>query len=177
MPRITRLYESDNCLIVIEEYIEGKTLAGMLEAGPLPEGEAIHITKSLCEILNDLHNLPTPIIHRDIKPSNIIVSPEKEVFLLDMNVAKWYDPDKTDDTRHMGTENYAAPEQAGYGLSASSTKSDIYAVGMMLNVMLTGGFPKEVRPGGHMWDIIERCINLDADNRYTAYELLQELKG
>ena len=177
MPQIMHLYESDNCLVVIEEYIEGKTVAQLLEAGPLPQDEAIHIAKSLCEILNDLHNLPTPIIHRDIKPSNLIVTSENEVFLLDMNVAKWYDPEKTDDTRHMGTESYAAPEQVGYGLSASSAKSDIYALGILLNVMLTGRFPKEERANGRMWDIIERCISLDAQNRYSADEFLQELRG
>ena len=46
--------------------------------------------------------------------------------LLDINVAKWYDPEKNDDTRHMGTAYYAAPEQAGFGMKASSPKSDIW---------------------------------------------------
>ncbi len=175
MPRIISLYESDNCMIVIEEYIEGQTVAKLLEQGPLDKPLAVHIIKSVCTILNDLHTLYTPIIHRDIKPSNIIVSNDG-VYLLDMNVAKWYDPSKTDDTRHMGTENYAAPEQVGYGLSGSSAKSDIYAVGILLNVMLTGKYPKEEKAAGDMWSVIERCISLDAANRYTADELLQELK-
>ena len=92
-----------------------------------------------------------------------------------MNAAKWFDSDQTDDTRYMGTQNYAAPEQVGYGLSASSAKTDIYAVGMLLNVMITGHFPKEERAGGRIWDIIERCISLEADRRYTATELVEEL--
>ncbi len=175
MPQIINLYESDNCMIVIEEYIEGQTVAKLLEQGPLDKPLAVHIAKSVCVILNDLHTLYTPIVHRDIKPSNIIVSGD-EVYLLDMNVAKWYDPGKTDDTRHMGTENYAAPEQVGYGLSGSSAKSDIYAVGILLNVMLTGKYPKEEKAAGDMWSVIERCISLDAANRYTAGELLQELE-
>ena len=177
MPRIIRLYESDNCLIVIEEYIEGQTVAALIENGALPKNQAVYIAKCVCRILDELHNLPKPIIHRDIKPSNIIVTPDNEVFLLDMNVAKWYDPDKTDDTKHMGTENYAAPEQVGYGLSASSAKSDIYAVGMLLNVMLTGKFPKEQRPEDEMWNIIERCISLEAKDRYTAKELIVALES
>ena len=94
-----------------------------------------------------------------------------------MNVAKWYDPEQSDDTRYMGTQYYAAPEQVGYGLSASSAKTDIYAVGMLLNVMLTGTFPKEKRAEGRLWEIIERCISLDAENRYSAQELLSKLQS
>ncbi|MCR5738239.1 MAG: protein kinase [Lachnospiraceae bacterium] len=181
MPRICGVYESINCLIVIEEYVEGKTLADlMMNDGlvmPLEPSEAIRIAKSICEILNCIHNLPTPIVHRDIKPSNVMITPKGEVFLLDMNVAKWYDPEKNDDTRYMGTQYYAAPEQVGYGLSASSDKSDIYALGMLMNVMLTGKFPKEEKAAGKAWNIIEKCISLDANMRYDTYELKSALEG
>lgn len=175
MPRIVGMYESRNCLIVIEEFIEGRTIGEILEEGPIPERKAVEIVIGICRILDQLHNLPTPIIHRDIKPSNVILSPQDEVYLLDMNVAKWYDPDQADDTRYMGTQYYAAPEQVGYGLSASSAKSDIYAAGMLLNVMITGHFPKEERAPGKIWSVIERCISLDADKRYSAEELAAAL--
>ncbi len=171
MPRIIDIFESSNCLIVIEEFIIGQNLEHILEKGPLPEEKAIIVALYICDILNVLHNLPTPIIHRDVKPSNIIISIDSEVNLLDMNVAKWYDPEKTDDTRYMGTQYYAAPEQVGYGLTASSAKADIYALGMLLNVMVTGAFPKEKRASGELWNIIERCISLNAKDRYTAKEL------
>lgn len=175
MPKVLEIYESDNCLIVIEEYIEGLTIADILEKARMSQEQAFHIVRDLCRILNELHNQPIPIIHRDIKPSNIIITPEDEAYLLDMNAAKWYNPDKTDDTRYMGTRYYAAPEQAGYGLSASSARSDIYAVGMLLNVMLTGKFPKEERADGRAWNIIEKCISLNAEDRYTAAELMNAL--
>ncbi len=180
MPIILEIYESDNCLIVIEEHLEGKTVADLLEDGSFSTERAVLIGIDLCGILNDLHSLPTPIVHRDIKPSNIVITPENDVYLLDMNVAKWFDPDKTDDTRHLGTRYYAAPEQVGYGLSASSPKSDVYAMGVLLNVMTTRRLPKEERAGGGLWPIIERCISLDANDRYTATELktaLEELRG
>ncbi len=178
MPGIRKVYESNNCLIVIEEYIKGKTLSDILEGDyvtPLDTQNALHIAKCICEILKSLHTLSTPIVHRDIKPSNVMITPDGEVFLLDMNVAKWYDPEKNDDTRYMGTQYYAAPEQVGYGLSASSAKSDIYALGMLLNVMLTGKFPKEEKASGRAWEIIERCINLNAEDRYPAEELSDAL--
>lgn len=180
MPGICRVYESNNCLIVIEEYVEGTTLADLLEKNdsvkPLDSKYAIRIAKSICEILKVLHSLPTPIIHRDIKPSNVMITPEGDVFLLDMNVAKWYDPEKNDDTRYMGTQYYAAPEQVGYGLKASYAKADIYALGILMNVMLTGKFPKEEKASGKAWDIIEKCINLNADDRCSAEELLEALE-
>ncbi len=175
MPKMEALYEGSSCLIVIEEYITGKTVAELLDDGPFSEEESIRIARDVCVILKELHTLPTPIIHRDIKPSNIIVAPGGEVYLLDMNAAKWYDPDQTDDTRYMGTQYYAAPEQAGYGLTASSARTDIYAVGILLNVMLTGRYPKEQRAAGRIWEIIERCIRLEAEERYTAEELIKKL--
>ena len=180
MPVIHEIYESDNCLIVIEEYIKGKTIADILEEKVMLGEQAIDIGIDVCAILDVIHSLPTPIIHRDIKPSNIIITPKNEVYLLDMNVAKWYDPDKTDDTRYMGTRFYAAPEQVGYGLSASSAKSDVYAIGILLNVMTTRRFPKEERAGGELWNIIEQCISLKPDDRYNTAELkaaLEELRG
>ncbi len=175
MPKIIGLYEGNNCLIVIEEYIEGETVAERLAKEPMPENTAVSVVESLCKILNKLHNLPSPIIHRDIKPSNVIIDPNDDVYLLDMNVAKWYDPEKTDDTAYMGTQYYAAPEQLGYGFKASSAKADIYGVGVLLNVMLTGSIPKEKRAEGKIWSIIERCISLNAADRYTAEELIAEL--
>ena len=177
MPKIIRIYESNNCLIVIEEYVDGITLADSMEReGSVNLKDAVQIISCICDVLKVLHGLPTPIVHRDIKPSNIMITNDGEVFLLDMNVAKWYDPDENDDTRYMGTQCYAAPEQVGYGLSASSTKSDIYALGMLFNVMLTGKFPKEEKAPGKAWDIIEKCINLNADDRYSAEELSDALE-
>ena len=175
MPKIEALFEGSSCLIVMEEYIAGRTVAEALEKGPLSEEESVRIAKSICVILHALHTLPVPIIHRDIKPSNIILTPEGEVYLLDMNAAKWYDPEETDDTRYMGTWHFAAPEQVGYGLTASSARSDIYAVGILLNVMLTGKYPKQQRAAGRLWDIIERCISLEAGERFTAEELIKQL--
>ena len=175
MPRIHSLYESENCLIVIEEYIEGQSLEYILEDGPISKDQAIYITTQVCKVLDELHNQNIPIIHRDVKPSNIIIGNDDNVYLLDMNVAKWFNPEMIEDTRYLGTQYYAAPEQVGFGFSASSPKSDIYAVGMLLNVMLTGRFPKEKRAQGDVWEIIERCISLDVDDRYTAKELIGAL--
>ena len=175
MPEIVGLYEGSNCLIVIEEYIEGQSLAQMLEKDTFDEPAALNIVCDLCCILKDLHGLEMPIIHRDIKPSNIILSKDGEVHLLDMDAAKWYKPGQGEDTRLYGTLHYAAPEQLGFGFSASTVKSDIYAVGVLLNVLLTGKYPREEKACGPVWAIIERCLSLEMDARFSAGELIEAI--
>ncbi|MCR5249235.1 MAG: serine/threonine protein kinase [Lachnospiraceae bacterium] len=175
MPRIILLYEGENSLIVIEEYIEGKTLEELLQEGTFSEDFALSVTKKICSVLDELHHALNGIVHRDIKPSNVMVGPDDSVYLLDLNIAKWYDESKSDDTEHMGTRNFAAPEQAGFGMKASSEKTDVYALGMLMNVMLTGKFPKEEKAEGKLWPVIERCISLDPKDRFSTKELMDIL--
>ena len=99
------------------------------------------------------------------------------MFLLDLNAAKWYQPEKAEDTRLFGTLYYAAPEQFGYGFSSSSEKSDVYAIGMVLNVMLTGKMPKEKKAEGHFYEIVEKCIYLEPEKRCSVNELLEMLEN
>ena len=75
----------------------------------------------------------------------------------------------------MGTPCFAAPEQTGYGLFASSLQTDVYLIGILFNVMLTGKIPKEKRAAGRSWDIIERCIRLEPEERFTIDELVSRL--
>ena len=175
MPKIYDIFESDNCLIVIEEYIEGSSVSDILERGNIKEIRAVQIAMDICGILESLNNLPVPVIHRDIKPSNVMIDEKGDIYLLDINAAKWYNPDKTDDTKYMGTPGFAAPEQAGFGIISSSPKTDIYSLGVMLNVMITGKFPKENMPQQDIGEIISRCISMDINDRYTAKELINEL--
>lgn len=176
MPRLLGVYEGDNNLVIIEEYISGKTLLEVLEKGRLKEECAIGVAKEICKILLELHDTDKSIIHRDIKPSNIIVTDDNEIYLLDINVAKWYKPEEKEDTKLFGTLYYAAPEQFGYGFSASSEKSDVYSLGILLNVMLTGKMPKEEKAKGSIWNVIEKCIDMEPTNRYTTKELLKTLE-
>lgn len=175
MPRVISIHKGYNKLIVVEEYIDGVTIAEILEEGLLKREEAIRIAGDLCLILKELHSLEQPIIHRDIKPSNIMIKEDGEVILLDVNAAKWYNPEKVEDTRLLGTLHFAAPEQLGYGFSSSNAKADIYAVGILLNVMLTGKMPKEEKASGDIWNVIEHCICLNPDERYSDDELIAAL--
>ena len=175
-PKIEALFETDEDLIVIEEYIAGRTLAEVLaERGHLSEEETADLAGQLCVILRSLHGMEPPIIHRDIKPSNVIVNSDGAVWLLDMDASKPFDAAETRDTRLIGTVGYAAPEQ--YGFAASDTRTDLWSVGVLMNVMLTGGFPNERTADGKLGRIIRRCLKMDASQRYrSADELLRDLR-
>lgn len=175
MPKVFAVYESKNHLVVIEEYIEGVTLAEYLEDECFDQETAIYIAIRICLILLNLHDGEHAIVHRDIKPSNIIIDSEGDVYLLDINAAKWYKPDQVEDTVLLGTRDYAAPEQLGYGSEASSPKTDVYALGVLMNVMITGTTPKKQKVDGSLGGIIDRCMNMEAKNRYSIDELLRAL--
>lgn len=175
MPQIYGIYQGSRYLVVVEEYIEGMTLADCLQQERMSVYTAVRIARDLLRILIDLHTRDVPIIHRDIKPSNVMLGNNDEVFLLDVNVAKKYVPDQLEDTKLLGTLYYAAPEQVGFGHGASTPKTDIYALGVLLNVLITGKLPKEEKAKGEVWVIVDRCIKLDPEERYSDEELLSVL--
>lgn len=177
MPYIKALYKGDNGLWVIEEYIEGKRLADILKENTLSSNQAVTIARDVMLILRELHTMDTPIIHRDISPNNIIIGDDNTVYLLDIDIAKVYKADETEDTRLMGTPNYAAPEQAGFGYKASSAKADIYSVGVLLNVMITGKKPKDELAPAEVGKIVLRCSKLEADDRFDDEGLIEALES
>lgn len=177
IPRIYEAVEDREKLIVIEEYISGSSLKEILETEhTIPEQKAAQYAVGICEALEGLHAATPPIIHRDIKPSNIMITPSDSVVLLDMNAAKVFHEDKSEDTQLIGTHGYAAPEQYGFG--ASDVKADIYAVGVLLNEMLTGSKPAAGLAKGRYGDIITRCTMMEAKDRYASVpELSAAIRG
>lgn len=172
MPEIVEIAERDGRLIVIEEYISGETLRAVLDNGNLfSPGDAAALCEQVCEILLQLHGASPPILHRDIKPSNIILTPDGEIRLLDMNAAKQVRAGKTEDTDLIGTVGYAAPEQYGFG--PSGVQTDIYSVGVLLCEMVTGSLPKYKMPGGRIGKVIKKCTRLDPEKRYKNVQELQ----
>jgi len=175
MPRIHRVYENKDYLIVIEEFIWGRTLEETMKEGAFAREKAAQIIRDLCLILTRLHQMDQPIIHRDIKPSNVILDQNHRVYLLDINAAKYY-KEECRDTHFAGTPFFASPEQLGFGFQASSQKTDIYGLGMLLNYMLTGDTCKNVEAAGDLWPLIERCTRLEAKERFSDQEFLQAIE-
>lgn len=167
IPRICHCQQKEGTLYIIEEYIAGETLLEKMEHGYVfSEKETMEIMVQLCEALECLHIRFTPIIHRDIKPSNIMLSNDGILKLIDYNAARCYEKGATKDTEHMGTQGYAAPEQ--YGFSQTDVRTDIYAMGVVMNYMLVGRPPGEETASGALGKIIRKCIQMDPDKRYDS---------
>ena len=164
IPHIYEIEEYDGKLTVIEEYISGMTLSEILkEHGPLSEQLTRDYITQLCIIVSHLHSAKPAIIHRDIKPSNIIVTPSGKIVLIDLNAARSYSP-KDEDTILLGTKGYAAPEQYGFG--SSDEKTDIYAIGMLINELLLGRLSHEITKSITFSPIIEKCTKINPKERY-----------
>lgn len=137
LPRILSVQESGDTIWVLEEYVSGRSLRGILEVGrTLDDKETMALAKDLCEALECLHGAEPPIIHRDIKPDNIILSDLGRYVLIDFDAARQYSSAARKDTVQLGTQGYAPPEQ--YGFSQSDMRSDIYALGVTLYEAHTG---------------------------------------
>ncbi len=165
-PHLARIYyivEKAEHIEVVCEYISGDTLSDLLKGNRcLPPDMAIKITADICDGLSDMHKLG--YVHRDINPNNIIVSSDGSAKIIDYGIARCFSRDKNTDTTILGTPGYAAPEQ--FGFSQSDSRTDIYAVGVLLNVMLTGRLPNEQRTQGELGKIINKCIEIDSRRRY-----------
>lgn len=162
LPRIICFAEDQDKLTVIEEFISGCSLQENIDRKILTAASVKRYMQELCDILETLHSAEPPIIHRDIKPSNIIITSCDHVVLLDFNAAKFYSGKAASDTVLLGTQGYAAPEQYGFG--SSSPKTDIYALGILLQEM-TASLPQVP---DKFTDIIQKCTHMDPEDRFSS---------
>ena len=173
VPAVKECVADDGKLIVVEEYVQGRSLKQVLdEQGLLNEEQAYEIAVQLVDILVRLHQLESAIVHRDIKPSNIIIEKNGHVNLIDFNAARHVNADKNEDTRMLGTVYFAAPEQFGFG--QSDERTDIYGLGATINYIMTGDKPGAGIAECRFSDILKKCIMVDAKDRYQSAE---ELRG
>ena len=112
-------------------------------------------------------------IHRDIKPEHILFTDEKRVVLIDLDASMRICPQKGSDTQLLGTTGYAAPEQ--FGFSRSDGRTDIYAIGILLNELLTGLHPSvKIYQQEPMRHIIEKSTRLNPEDRFQDVESLEK---
>lgn len=133
---------TDTQFLLVQEYIDGKTLEQMVEEGWRGnEKEILAIFWQLIMILGFLHTLQPPVIHRDINPKNIILSPNQEVYLVDFGaVQERIRTTFLGGSTIVGTYGYVPFEQfSGQTVPAS----DYYAVGATLLYMLTHRHPSD----------------------------------
>ena len=143
LPQIMEAAEQDGQTAVLEEYVQGDTLAELLMGARLTEREARQVTMQLCQALHVLHSMGA--VHRDVKPENVILRGSDAV-LIDFDAARIYKVASESDTQVLGTTGFAAPEQ--YGIFQSDERADIFSLGVLLNIMLTGKHPSREMAAG-----------------------------
>lgn len=173
--KIYEIFELKGKLIIIEEFINGSTLEEILEdEGKIENEKVILYMISLCDFLISIHSLNPPIIHRDIKPSNIIISNDNVLKVIDYDASRFYKFKENTDTILLGTQGYASPEQ--YGFTQTDERSDIYSMGVLMNVLTTGEHPNICKNNSGLKDVISKCTKILADHRYqSAKELKRDL--
>ncbi len=163
LPAVYEIFYCQDGMLVLEEYIEGLNAAQVAESGRYRKRGAKKVAEGICRGLMVLHG--EGFIHRDIKPENVMIGKDGRVVLIDFNAAR-RKSQKSRDTVIMGTVGFAPPEQLG--LSQSDERVDIYAVGVLLNILLTGQYPTEELAGGRLGRIIRRCTRVRARERYQS---------
>ena len=189
LPTIIDVIDTEDSFLIVMDYIEGKPLSRALaEHGALPQEYVIEWAKQLCEVLGYLHTRKNPIIYRDLKPDNIMLRPDGSITLIDFGIAREYKEYAAHDTRALGTQGYAAPEQFG-GQGQTDARTDIYGLGTTLYHLVTGYNPSEpayeIFPIRH-WNpslsqglerIIWKCIQRNPKDRYqSCAEILYALE-
>ena len=169
LPNIFEVASQDSEHLVLEEYIEGDTLDFLLRDALFTTSETQDIVVQVCRALWVLHSLAA--VHRDVKPENIILR-GSDAILIDFDAARLHKPEHETDTQILGTTGFAAPEQ--YGLSQSDLRTDIYSVGILINVMLTGEHPSKKLAEGRMGRIVTRCTQVNPKKRYQNVLQLME---
>lgn len=155
---------------IIMEFMEGKTLATVLEeGGPLDEATALRVALQVCRALEHAH--AHGVVHRDIKPGNIFISPSGDVKVGDFGIARSVDTATVTQTGYsMGTPQYMSPEQVrGEPLDP---RSDLFSLGVVLYEMVAGRnpFAADSHPTV-IYNILEKEPSLDAEAGFTRPEV------
>jgi len=191
------LNKEEGSYYITMEYVAGEDLKGLIKKmGQLSAGQAISITKQVCEGLAEAHKLG--VVHRDLKPQNIMIDKEGDARIMDFGIARSIEGKGITGVGVMiGTPEYMSPEQVEG--KEIDQRSDIYSLGVILYEMVTGQTPFEgdtpftigvkhkseiPRPPKELNTqipddlnrVILRCLEKDKEKRYqSAGEVRSEL--
>lgn len=134
---------SEGFCYLVMEYVEGRSLADVIDEGTLETSEALSLGLKICSALRFAHR--QGVIHRDIKPENILIDELGEPKVTDFGLAKLVDTHPnalalTLPAQSLGTPYYMAPEQRDNPMGTDE-RADVYALGVTLYQLLTGQLP------------------------------------
>ena len=195
-------YEDDPYLVM--EWIDGDNLAKKLSRGPLTVEETLRIAIGVADAISHAHQ--RGVVHRDLKPANIILdrNQNERPIITDFGVAKCAEAIRgglTTAGEPIGTPHYMPPEQADCTRGIVGPCSDIYSLGGLMYVMLTGRPPFQAASSIDvilqvlsneplpmrkldptlppvLEAIVMKCLQKDAKRRYkTAEELSRDIQN
>lgn len=129
-------------LWLLEQYVDGTSLAGLLGRGPLSKGLVLRVAEDITAAAAAAEAVK--VVHRDIKPDNVIVQCDGSAWLLDFGIARVLDLDSltaTSAPRGPHTPGYGAPEQFRYRKRDIDGRADLFAIGVLMCEMATGVNP------------------------------------
>lgn len=151
-PNIAQVYDAGTTdsgrPYFVMEYVKGLPITEHCDRHKLTIEDRLNLFVQVCHAVHHAHQ--KGIIHRDIKPSNVLVSIQEEQVIpkiIDFGVAKAIAQPLTErtlfteDSQLLGTPEYMSPEQADMASEDIDTRSDIYSLGVLLYVLLTGVMP------------------------------------
>ena len=158
------------------EYVDGRNLRQIEQAGRLAPSEALEIIPQICSALQFAHD--AGVVHRDIKPENVLLDQQGQVKIADFGLAKIMGQTQpnftlTEPNHVMGTPHYMAPEQVEHP-SEVDHRADIYSLGVVFYEMLTGELPlgrfappsRKVQVDVRLDEVVLRALEKEPECRY-----------
>jgi serine/threonine-protein kinase len=192
-PGVMKVFSDDNRsrVYMVMEWVDGRLLRKILdEQHKLPPERAVHLALRTLDTLGYIHS--RGVAHRDLKPENVMVDDHDNIKLIDFGIAANAKSRRLTFAKlsqTMGTPDYISPEQVKG--KRGDSRSDLYALGVILYEMLTGKVPfsgenaflimndrllnnpmppREIDPSitPELQEIIYRALERDPKNRYAS---------